>query len=116
MKSEYNPRNSDFTFKSLIRNQPEHICIQRRICGPGIARRSGLGGKTRHVKVQYLCIQGAIQRQDLHITNILSIDHPADLLTEFCAVSSTLDTSILSGMCSQGRASGRDTDRGRPSE
>jgi hypothetical protein len=49
----------------------------------GIVYRSGLGGKTRHVKVQYLWIQGAVQRGDLAVAKVQSRDNPADALTKY---------------------------------
>ena len=49
----------------------------------GIAYRSGLGGKTRHVRVQYLWIQGALQSRDLAIQKVGTADNPADILTKF---------------------------------
>ena len=35
-----------------------------------IVYRSGLRGKTRHVKVNYLWLQGAVQRQELNIRKV----------------------------------------------
>ena len=49
----------------------------------GIAYRSGLGGKTRHVRVQYLWIQGSLQRKDLELEKVGTADNPADVLTKF---------------------------------
>jgi hypothetical protein len=49
----------------------------------GIAYRSGLGGRTRHVRVQYLWIQGAVSRNDLRVRKVGSVDNPADVLTKF---------------------------------
>ena len=51
----------------------------------GIAYRSGLGGKTRHVKVQYLWIQGAVARKDLRVKKVGTSENPADMLTKFLA-------------------------------
>ena len=51
----------------------------------GIAYRSGLGGKTRRFRVQYLWIHGAVQRKDLCLTKVASAENPADVLTKFVA-------------------------------
>ena len=57
----------------------------------GIAYRSGLGGKTRHVRVQYLWIQDALQRKDLMLRKVTSAENPADVLTKF------VSSELLSG-------------------
>ena len=49
----------------------------------GIAYRSGLGGRTRHVKVQYLWIQGAVSQKDLQLRKVGTAQNPADMLTKF---------------------------------
>ena len=49
----------------------------------GIAYRSGLGGRTRHVKVQYLWIQGAVAQKDLRVKKVGTLENPADMLTKF---------------------------------
>ena len=49
----------------------------------GITYRCGLGGRTRHVKVQYLWIQGAVTRKDLQIRKVGTIENPADLMTKY---------------------------------
>ncbi len=49
----------------------------------GVAFRSGLSGRMRHVKVQYLWIQEAIQKAEVSIKKIRSQDNPADLFTKF---------------------------------
>jgi hypothetical protein len=49
----------------------------------GIAYRRGLGGKTRHVRVQYLWIQEAIANRDIGIDKVGTQDNPADVLTKF---------------------------------
>jgi hypothetical protein len=47
-----------------------------------IVYRTGLGGKTRHVRVQYLWIQGAVQREELNVRKVASRENPADALTK----------------------------------
>ena len=49
----------------------------------GIAYRRGLGGKTRHVKVQYLWIQDAVANKELKIDKVNTLENPADMLTKF---------------------------------
>ena len=49
----------------------------------GIVLRSGLGGKTRHVQVQYLWIQGAVQREELRVRKVSSRENPSDALTKY---------------------------------
>ena len=46
-----------------------------------IACRSGAGGRTRHVKVQYLWVQGAVSRKDLRVAKVGTSENPADMLT-----------------------------------
>ena len=48
----------------------------------GIAHRRGLGGRTRHVKVQFLWIQDAVEKR-LGKSGLL--ENPADMLTKFLA-------------------------------
>ena len=49
----------------------------------GIAYRRGLGGKTRHVKVQFLWIQDAVENKELEIEKVGTLENPADMLTKF---------------------------------
>ena len=49
----------------------------------GIACRRGLAGKTRHVQVQYLCIQQEVANEHVKIQMVLGTDNPADALTKF---------------------------------
>ena len=49
----------------------------------GITYRRGLGGKTRHVKVQYLWIQGTVANKELAVKKVGSAENPSDLLTKF---------------------------------
>jgi hypothetical protein len=51
----------------------------------GIAYRRGLGGKTRHVKVQYLWIQDAVENKEFEIKKVGALENPADMLTKFLA-------------------------------
>ena len=51
----------------------------------GIACRRGLGGKTRHVKVQSLWIQDAVENRELEIGKVGTLENPADMLTKFLA-------------------------------
>ena len=48
-----------------------------------IAHRSGAGGRSRHVKVQYLWVQGAVSRKDLRVAKVGTSENPADMLTKF---------------------------------
>ena len=52
----------------------------------GIAYRRGLGGKTRHVKVQYLWMQGAVANKELGVTKVDTAENPADMLTKFLGI------------------------------
>ena len=49
----------------------------------GIAHRSGLGGRTRHVQAQHLWIQGPVQREEIKMKKVASRDKPSDALTKF---------------------------------
>jgi hypothetical protein len=51
----------------------------------GIAYRRGLGGRTRHVKVQYLWIQEAVANKELAIKKVPGTENPADMFTKFLA-------------------------------
>ena len=51
----------------------------------GITHRSGLGGRCRHIKVQYLWIQDAVENKELNIEKVGALDNPADMLTKFLA-------------------------------
>ena len=42
----------------------------------GIAYKRGLGGKTRHVKVQYLWIQDAVENKELEIGKVGTLENP----------------------------------------
>ena len=42
----------------------------------GIAYRRGLGDKTRHVKVQYLWIQDAVENKELEIEKVGTLENP----------------------------------------
>ena len=42
----------------------------------GIANREGLGGRCRHIKVQYLCIQERVQEGHLGISKVLGKNNP----------------------------------------
>ena len=55
------------------------------IAALGNAYRRGLGGKTRHVKVQYLWIQDAVENKELEIGKVGTLENPADMLTKFLA-------------------------------
>ena len=47
-----------------------------------IASRSGLGGKTRHIKVQYLWIQAKVKSGELEMRKIDTKKNVADLMTK----------------------------------
>ena len=53
-----------------------------------IAYRSGAGGRTRHVKVQYLWVQGTVSRKDLRVAKVGTSENPADMLTKFLSAES----------------------------
>ena len=53
-----------------------------------IAYRSGAGGRTRHVKVQYLWVQGAVSRKDLRVAKVGTSENLADMLTKFLSAES----------------------------
>ena len=48
-----------------------------------IASRTGLGGKSRHIKVQYLWIQEAIRKDEFKLEKIPTSKNTADALTKF---------------------------------
>ena len=48
----------------------------------GIVRRSGLGGRTRHVHVQHLWIQEAVERKELTVSKIHTKNNYADIFTK----------------------------------
>ena len=48
----------------------------------GVVKRSGLGGRTRHVQVQYLWVQGELRNGNLGIAKVDSHSNPADILTK----------------------------------
>ena len=73
----------DHQFGGGLWNSIQSYYLQRCVGCIGHRLHEWIGRKTRHVKVQYLWIQGAIQRQELSIRKVLSIDNPADLLTKF---------------------------------
>jgi hypothetical protein len=54
----------------------------------GIAYRRGLGGKSRHVRVQYLWIQSAINEKEIDINKVNTLGNLADVLTKFLNVES----------------------------
>ena len=48
-----------------------------------IASRNGLGGKSRHIKVQYLWIQEALKDESMNLEKILTTKNTADVLTKY---------------------------------
>ena len=51
----------------------------------GIVHREGLGGRCRHIQVQYLWIQSAVKSKELSICKVPGVENPADLLTKCLA-------------------------------
>jgi hypothetical protein len=49
----------------------------------GIASRTGLGGRARHIKVQFLWIQGCIKDGDLMLSKVHTTKNVADALTKY---------------------------------
>ena len=49
----------------------------------GIANRTGLGGRSRHVRVQYLWIQEAVQSKGLTLEKVNTKVNVADAMTKF---------------------------------
>ena len=47
-----------------------------------IVHREGLGGRCRHISVQYLWIQSNIKNKELSISKVPGSENPADLLTK----------------------------------
>ena len=52
----------------------------------GIVHRTGLGGRCRHINVQYLWIQGKVRNKELEIKKVWGGENPADLMTKGLAV------------------------------
>ena len=50
----------------------------------GIVNRQGLG-KLRHIRVQYLWLQGRVKARDIEVGKVPGRDNPADLLTKHLA-------------------------------
>lgn len=48
----------------------------------GIVHRSGLGGRCRHIRVQYLWIQEKVKLGELSISKVHGKGNPADLMTK----------------------------------
>ena len=46
----------------------------------GIAHRKGIGGRCRHINVQYLWIQESVQEGHLGLANVLGQKNPADMM------------------------------------
>ena len=49
----------------------------------GIVSRTGLGGRSRHVRVQYLWIQEAVKRGEFALEKVLTDYNVADLMTKY---------------------------------
>ena len=48
----------------------------------GIAQRSGLGGRTRHIQVQWLWVQQAVSEKELAVAKVTGTENMADILTK----------------------------------
>ena len=48
----------------------------------GIAYRKGIGGRCRHINVQYLFIQERVQEGHLRLAKVLGKKNPADMMTK----------------------------------
>ena len=59
----------------------------------GITHRSGLGGRCRHIKVQYLWIQERVKTGELQLKKVVGTENPADLMTKAVAAD-TLDAHL----------------------
>ena len=64
----------------------------------GIAYRRGLGGKTRHVRIQYLWIQEAVANREISLCKAGTLDNPADLLTKFLCAELLNEHAVKLGM------------------
>ena len=62
----------------------------------GIAHRDGLGGRCRHIRVQYLWIQGRIREGELDLKKVPGTCNPSDVMTK--AVTSELMIKYLEEM------------------
>ena len=51
----------------------------------GIAHREGLGGRCRHINVQYLWIQERVRQGQLGLAKVVGKDNPADMMTKAVA-------------------------------
>ena len=49
----------------------------------GMVQREGLGGRTRHIQVQYLWIQERVAREELKMKKVDTKQNPSDLMTKF---------------------------------
>ena len=47
--------------------------------------RRGLGGKTRHVNVQFLWIRDAVENKEFKLEKVGTLENPADMLNKFLA-------------------------------
>ena len=59
----------------------------------GVALRAGLGGRMRHVKVQYMWIQEAVATKEIDLKKIKTDLNPADIFAKFLACE-ILDTHL----------------------
>ena len=69
----------------------------------GIAHRDGLGGRCRHIKVQYLWIQSKIKSEELKLVKVPGTNNPADIMTKaicqelLCMYIEAMGYSIMGG-------------------
>ena len=52
------------------------------IAAIGIAHREGLGGRCRHINVQYLWIQERVREGQIGLAKVAGKDNPADMMTK----------------------------------
>ena len=76
----------------------------------GIAHRVGLGGKSRHIEVQFLWIQDCIKSKEVSLAKVHTDANIADCLTKYLCKESfekhlaTMGYTFREGRASEGRS------------
>ena len=76
----------------------------------GMAHRAGLGGKSRHIDVQYLWIQDCVKSKEVSLAKVHTDENIADVLTKYLGKESfekhleSMGYTWLEGRASEGRS------------